>query len=171
MSSSQEDSFNGQELSGWWARVGAQIIDSLIIGLVATISAFLLLLIFLAIFSGTNSGVVFIATLLFILFSLGVFIAIMVIYYGLTMKREGSKNGQSLGKEMFSITVIREGGEVVDFKYALFRQVAVIYLFFNVFVSIFTAGIGPFLNYLWPIWDEKRQALHDKIVGSRVIKL
>ena len=26
------------------------------------------------------------------------------------------------------------------------------------------------LDYLWPLWDKKNQALHDKVVGSVVVK-
>lgn len=26
------------------------------------------------------------------------------------------------------------------------------------------------LDYLWPLWDSKNQALHDKVVGSVVIR-
>ena len=26
------------------------------------------------------------------------------------------------------------------------------------------------LDYLWPLWDKKNQALHDKVVGGVVVK-
>jgi uncharacterized RDD family membrane protein YckC len=26
------------------------------------------------------------------------------------------------------------------------------------------------LDYLWPLWDTKNQALHDKVVGSIVVR-
>ncbi len=28
----------------------------------------------------------------------------------------------------------------------------------------------PLLNYLWPLWDGKRQALHDKVAGTNVVR-
>ncbi len=30
--------------------------------------------------------------------------------------------------------------------------------------------IPALLDYLWPLWDEKKQSLHDKVVGSVVVK-
>ncbi len=27
------------------------------------------------------------------------------------------------------------------------------------------------LNYLWPLWDEKKQALHDKVAGTNVVQV
>ena len=32
-------------------------------------------------------------------------------------------------------------------------------------------GLLILLDYLWPLWDKKRQALHDKVAGSNVVKL
>jgi uncharacterized RDD family membrane protein YckC len=31
--------------------------------------------------------------------------------------------------------------------------------------------VGPLLDLMWPLWDEKRQTLHDKAVGSFVLKM
>ena len=33
-----------------------------------------------------------------------------------------------------------------------------------------SALMPTILNYLWPLWDDKNQALHDKIVKSRVVR-
>ena len=35
----------------------------------------------------------------------------------------------------------------------------------------FVPVVGPLLDLLWPLWDERRQTLHDKAVGSYVLKL
>jgi uncharacterized RDD family membrane protein YckC len=32
------------------------------------------------------------------------------------------------------------------------------------------AGIWPVLNYLWPLWDSRNQALHDKIASTNVVR-
>lgn len=31
--------------------------------------------------------------------------------------------------------------------------------------------IGQLLDYLWPLWDDKKQALHDKIAKTNVVKI
>jgi uncharacterized RDD family membrane protein YckC len=30
-------------------------------------------------------------------------------------------------------------------------------------------GLLSLLDYLWPLWDSKRQALHDKIADTQVV--
>jgi uncharacterized RDD family membrane protein YckC len=30
-------------------------------------------------------------------------------------------------------------------------------------------GLLGLLNYLWPLWDQKRQALHDKVASTNVV--
>ena len=35
-------------------------------------------------------------------------------------------------------------------------------------VSLVT-GLLPILDGLWPLWDSKRQALHDKLAGTNVV--
>jgi uncharacterized RDD family membrane protein YckC len=32
-------------------------------------------------------------------------------------------------------------------------------------------GILSLLDYLWPLWDSKKQALHDKVAGTNVVKI
>ena len=43
---------------------------------------------------------------------------------------------------------------------SLFAQVPVIGLLF---------GLASLLDYLWPLWDSKNQALHDKVAGTNVV--
>jgi uncharacterized RDD family membrane protein YckC len=31
-------------------------------------------------------------------------------------------------------------------------------------------GLYPLLDKLWPLWDEKRQALHDKVARTNVVR-
>ncbi len=37
--------------------------------------------------------------------------------------------------------------------------------------GLFTILILPLLNYLWPLWDKKNEALHDKMCSTRVVKV
>ena len=34
-----------------------------------------------------------------------------------------------------------------------------------------SAAIGLLVDALWPLWDKGKQALHDKVVGSIVVKV
>jgi uncharacterized RDD family membrane protein YckC len=31
-------------------------------------------------------------------------------------------------------------------------------------------GLYPVLNLLWPLWDDKKQALHDKVAKTNVVR-
>jgi hypothetical protein len=42
---------------------------------------------------------------------------------------------------------------------------------FNLIGGIFLFNLPILVDYLWPLWDSKNQALHDKIVKSRVIRV
>jgi uncharacterized RDD family membrane protein YckC len=117
----------GRELSGWWIRFGAEIIDG--------------------IFAITIIG---------------------FIVNWFLMGREGERNGQTLGKQLCNIRVIKEDGTPVTTGYAVLRDFVVKGLLFG-----FIGGFFFFpwlLNYLWPLWDDKNQALHDKMVSSYVVQ-
>lgn len=98
----------------------------------------------------------------------GGFFIVIAVYYLMTMSRDGQKNGQSLGKEIFSIKVIREDGQEITKKYALKRQLTILGF---VFLGIVTLGAALIADYLWPLKDKKNQALHDKVARSLVIKI
>ena len=34
----------------------------------------------------------------------------------------------------------------------------------------FLAGLFSFLNVLWPLWDDKNQAIHDKVAKTNVVR-
>lgn len=157
----QENSFADQELSGWWRRVGAYLLDGLVL-----LGTYVLVfgLLGAILLQDASDG----AILFFILFVFAGSIAILILYWGVSMSRGGERNGQSPGKQMLGIAVIREDGQEVTFGWALWRQVVVIGLLFGTVFSFFTGGIILFIDYLWPLWDEKRQCLHDKMVASRV---
>ncbi len=48
------------------------------------------------------------------------------------------------------------------------REVLVKSLLFGI-VSNFTFGIAPLVNYAWALFDDNRQALHDKIASTIVV--
>jgi uncharacterized RDD family membrane protein YckC len=118
----------GRELSGWWIRVAAELIDGL--------------------FAITIIG-----------FIVNFFL----------MGREGERNGQTLGKQLCNIRVIKEDGTPVTAGFAVLRDFVVKGLLFGT-VGSFFLGIPTLLNVLWPLWDERNQALHDKMLSAYVVK-
>jgi uncharacterized RDD family membrane protein YckC len=39
------------------------------------------------------------------------------------------------------------------------------------YIGYIISGIPLFLSYLWAIWDPKHEAWHDKMAGTKVIKV
>jgi uncharacterized RDD family membrane protein YckC len=84
------------------------------------------------------------------------------------MAREGEKNGMTLGKQALGITAIREDGQPWNFGTSLLRELVIKGLLVGTIGGFFF--IPWLVNYLWPLWDERKQALHDKLVTSYVVK-
>ncbi len=91
-----------------------------------------------------------------------------VAYPPLTMRRQGDRNGQTWAKQWLGIRVIREDGQPVTAGTALIRDV-LMQDFVIGFVGSFVFYVPWILDGLWPLWDERNQALHDKVANTFVI--
>lgn len=136
------------ELSGWWRRAWAQTIDDFVVAVPAT-------LLYLVI-DGTAGDVVVYA----------VWLAIGAVYYPWIMLRT---NGQTFGKLATGIRVVREDGSELDRNFILTREVVAKQLLFGIFGQ-FLFLLPTIINYLLPIPDKSNQAIHDKMVRSRVVR-
>jgi uncharacterized RDD family membrane protein YckC len=142
----------GAQLSGWWRRVGAYILDAIFTAIVSWVGWGLILA------DSTAAGVI-------LLFA---GIAVAFLYYPLTMMREGPHNGQTWGKQVLGIRVVRDDGQTVGFGFAVLREFVVKYLLFAVVGGI-AFGIPWLIDMLWPLWDSQNRALHDMIVKTHVV--
>ena len=93
------------------------------------------------------------------------FVAVMLLalfasewFYGGVL--ESYWNGQTIGKWMQGIRVIRTNGQPLRFPDALVRALSSLF-------SFFALGLGV----LWILKDEERQAWHDKIAGTFVVRV
>ena len=68
------------------------------------------------------------------------------------------RKGQSLGGRLLGLKVVNEEGSPIGFWRAFIRNILAI------------ATSAPLLLWLWIAWDPNRQALHDKLVRSYVIR-
>jgi uncharacterized RDD family membrane protein YckC len=152
-------------LAGWWSRVGAAIIDGLIIGA----GALLILVLFGAVFSvgffaSDDAGIASVVVGL-LLGSLAVAI-VALLYAPLMMART---NGKTLGRMALGIRVVRANGNPMTFGWAMLREVAVKALLFGILSSL-TAGLASLADVLWPLWDDENRALHDFVVDTRTVR-
>lgn len=77
--------------------------------------------------------------------------------------REG-KTGQSVGKSQMNIALVdAETGNPLGAGRCFLRE------FLAGVINSVTFGIFAIIDYLWPLWDPKRQRLMDKIITSQVV--
>jgi uncharacterized RDD family membrane protein YckC len=151
-------------LAGWWTRVGAALIDWLIVG----VGGLLLLIAITAPFSigffaGDDAGIV--SIIVGLIFAIVCVSIVALLYAPALMART---NGKTLGRMATGIRVVRAGGEPMTFGFAMLREVAVKALLFGIAGSL-TGGLANLADVLWPLWDEENRALHDFIVDTRSI--
>ena len=101
----------------------------------------------------------------FIIFTIGIGFIVNLFL----LARDGEKNGMTLGKQVVGQRVIKEDGTPVTLGFAALREVVVRWLLLGI-VGSFFLGIPGLLDVLWPLWDEKNQTLHDKMVSTYVVK-
>jgi uncharacterized RDD family membrane protein YckC len=164
----QQPGWVGQPLASWGSRVAAWFIDLLIIAIPATIIFWTLVAGAIGL-SGDDSDASFWALLGGAILSVLIFAAIALIYAPATMARQGHHNGQTWGKQLIGIRVVRDNGERMNFWWAALREVVVKGLLVG-----FASSIIPFIPWLldncWPLWDDENRALHDMVVSTHVMR-
>jgi uncharacterized RDD family membrane protein YckC len=140
---SQYGATPGAPFASWISRVGAYLLDALIVGIPLGILAG----IGGAIGGGGGAAVVIVAYLV----GLGLFLWNQVFRQGRT--------GQSLGKQVVGIRLIREqDGQPVGPGMTFVRYLAHI-----------LDSIPCYIGYLWPLWDSKNQTFADKVCNTVVV--
>ena len=145
--------FGNYVLASWGSRVAAALLDFLFIVLAFVPSV--------ALFLADLRLAGFILLMLALIWT-------YFLYAPLFMMRAGERNGQTPGKQILGIRVVRQGGERMDFGWSLLRELIVKGLLIGV-VGGFFFSLPVVLDYLWPLWDEQNRALHDMIVSTRVV--
>ncbi len=132
----------GMPYASWLIRVGSYLIDSLPAWVLLAIGGTL------AGHGGAGAGI----GLIFYLASLG--------WIGYNRWYRAGRTGQSLGKSATNIRLIDEQtGAPIGGGMAFLRDLA-----------HFVDAIICYVGFLFPLWDNKRQTLADKIVGTVVVK-
>lgn len=131
--------------ASWWRRAGAFLVDGIIVGSVGAIIGPL---------GFTLGGG----------FALGVVLASPLVTLAYFTVQHGSRRGQTLADRAFGIAV-RNAGDGGRLTYGQ--------AFGRTFMTMIFAGLwflGGFADFLWPLWDRKRQAWHDKVAGTIVVR-
>ena len=152
-------------LASWLSRVGAQLIDGLII-VVGALIPFLPISAAIGIGASADSDAGLAAAIGAALLWIACIAVIALLYAPLLMART---NGKTLGRMVMNIRVVRTSGEPITFWFAMLREVGVKTILVSL-AGTFTFGLAGILDSLWPLWDEENRALHDFIVSTRVVK-
>ncbi len=149
-------------LAGWWRRSLAWTIDRIIV-LVITIPIVMVFAIPL-VTAETEPGIV--AGIAALLLSVLIASIVAIVYEPLMMSRT---NGKTVGRMAAGTRVVRADGRAMTFGTAAMRQIVLEWLAVGIASSL-TFGIAFFLNYLWPLWDDEKRALHDYPLNTRTIR-
>lgn len=157
-------------LAHWWPRVGAVLIDGLVlapVNIVIVASLHLYTFTHETNANGTSTSQVQVH-------NVWVPALVYLLYAVVLLSRRGAHNGQTLGKQILGLRVIRNDGEPVDIKTALVREglvktlpgiVGGISLLVGVASTSFTL-----LDYLWPLRDRENRAIHDLVAETHVVQ-
>ena len=77
-----------------------------------------------------------------------------------------SKRGFSIGQGIMKLKVVDAMGNIPQMGTLVVRLLVQVAMGFIPIIGFFL-GIA---NALWPLWDEKKQTLHDKVAGTFVLK-
>jgi uncharacterized RDD family membrane protein YckC len=135
-------------LATWGSRVGAALLDGLIVWGIA------LAALTVAAAGGLPGGVWWLLLLI-------AFCA----YYGATMTRKGAHNGQTFGKQTAGVRVVRDDGKPVTLGTVAARDVGLKFVAGNL-----TFGLGWLVDSLWPLGERENRALHDLAVRTHVVE-
>jgi len=149
------------ELAGWWSRVGAALIDSIV--MLALLFLVALPVVGVGITGDDGSGGVTIGA---IVVAVLLYALIALLYAPVLMSRW---NGATIGKRALGIRVMRADGAKLSFGDAVLREVVFKGLVVNI-ASQLTVGLAGLANFLWPLWDTENRAGHDFMAKTRVVK-
>ena len=71
-----------------------------------------------------------------------------------------SRSGVTLGKKLFGLKVVSINSEKLDVGKGIIRT-----------IGYYISAIPLFLGFFWMLFDEKKQTWHDKMSGTKVIKV
>jgi uncharacterized RDD family membrane protein YckC len=157
-------------LAHWWPRVGATLLDGLIlapVNIALSIGLHMYTVTHVTYADGTSFSQVHVH-------DLWVPALVYMLYAVLLLTRRGEHNGQTLGKQRLGLRVIRNDGKPVDIRTALLRE-GLVKTLPGVLsgISALVALASTFfslLDYLWPLRDKENRAIHDLVAETHIVQ-
>jgi uncharacterized RDD family membrane protein YckC len=154
-------------LSPWWRRVVAELID---LTFVAVIANGLLFIMGEHPWWYMHGGHVVSADIIAREFTVAL---AALLYYPMLMVHT---DGQTLGKKVLGIRVVRTDGNHMSLSRAAWREVALKFVLLGLvgsapLVGLLISELLFWADGLWPLWDRENRALHDMLAGTRVVRV
>jgi len=68
-------------------------------------------------------------------------------------------NGQTIGKKMMKIRIVKEDGTPIGYGDAILRNI----------IGYIISGALCYLGFIWALFDARKQGFHDKIFKTLVV--
>ncbi|MFC7451308.1 RDD family protein [Rhodococcus daqingensis] len=156
--------------ASWWSRVGAYLLDRIVVPLpgylLAALGAVIAFKDARSVTTGysgdyyyeTETELTNVNGLGIAIMVAGILLALAILVWNMVFRQGGT--GQSLGKKWLGISVVREAdGRPLGAGMAFVR-----------WLLLWILGDLCFLNFLWPLWDPRHRCWHDMLVSSVVVK-
>ena len=143
-------------------RVMASIVDFIIMVGIFLLSYFSKIPFILSTIKNPNIDVE--AKLIFDFFRIGVVLVIMIILYYVAIPYYF--NGQTIGKKMFKLQIVKENDQKVDIKDLFIREIIG-----KIFIDIISLGVTIFSSFLVMVIRDDKKSLSDIIAKTKVIDL
>lgn len=159
----------GRPLASWGSRVGAMLLDTLVLAIPFLILAAILFATadvdWQEILDDDAIGKVKLTSDdIRALGAIGLVLLAMILVTMLYKPLMEGTSGQTLGKKWVGIRVVRsEDGDRITMGRAFLRW------FFSTLFGI--VSLLNFINWLWPLWDDNKQTLHDKAAKTVVVRV
>ena len=141
------------EFAGFWRRFAAFIIDAIVIGIITgAITSIFFPFTWIPFWGSEAHWIPFFRGTVQNIISNGVNISYIVGFW--------AWRGQTPGKMLLNIKLIRTDGSNISLGYALLR-----------YLGYIVSGIALGIGFLWIAFDPRKQGWHDKIADTYVIKL
>jgi len=173
---------DGVALSGWWKRVAARVLDSLIVGLVSTPLVFAPLQTLFTVFGdyfrrieavvkagGSTAPVLPADQLSGPLLQISLTVLAVYLVYEIALL---TRTGATLGKRVMGISVRLRDAPGPPPLVAVLKRTAVKEvgrLVGSVPLLGAMASLFNLIDVLWPLWDKDKQAIHDKVAATNVV--
>ena len=136
---------DGYEIASAWLRLAAWIVDGFVCGAVALVGVNVF---------GSGSLARGIEGPGFLYF-------VLILAYPALILWMVANRGQSPGKIVVGIKIVRRDGRTIGFGLAILRE----------WIGKFISGVILYLGFIWILFDAKRQGWHDKLADTVVVKV